>query len=144
MSGAATSKAQRSPKARKTKDAAPFSPAVAKLISQVQAEARELLLNELSAKDTITVLHGFDAETKRVKGDGNSIHISDHKGNSLRMDRQHQEPASWANSSYMGGYWHPARWYGDLTLKDAHGNQWTRSLNIHVCDDFGNLVEAAV
>lgn len=122
---------------------ATISKAAAKLIAKVQAEAREQLLNELSAKDTITVLHGFDTETKRVNGDGNSIHISDRKGNSLHMNRKHQEPESWAKTSHMNGYWNPARWYGDLTLKDAHGNKWTRSLNIHVCDDFGNLVEVA-
>ena len=46
-------KRQKSPKLA----APPFNPAAAKL------------LNELSAKDEIFVLHGFDADTKRVRPD---------------------------------------------------------------------------
>jgi hypothetical protein len=123
--------------------AAPFSPAAAKLIAQVQAEARAQLLTELSAKDTIVVLHGFDAETRRVQADGSRISISDKSGNQLTMHRNHLEPESWRSSSHMAGHWHPARWYGHQTLVDASGTAWDRQLNIHVCDDFGSLVEVA-
>jgi hypothetical protein len=121
--------------------AAPFSPAAANLIAQVQAEAREQLLNELSAKDTIVVLHGFDAETKRVRVDGSSINIRDAKGNYVGLHRHHGEPASWVGKDYMAGHWHPSRWYGRQTLVDASGTEWVREFNPHVCDDFGNLVE---
>lgn len=120
--------------------ATPFSPAAAKLIAQVQAEAREQLLNELSAKDGITVLHGFDAETKTVRADGDSIHICDDKGNSIDFYRRHLPPESWKNSPSMVGYWHPARWYGDQTMVDASSSEWSRNLGIFVCDDFGKLV----
>lgn len=123
--------------------AAPFSPAAAKLIAQVQAEAREQLLNELSAKDAIVVLHGFDDATKRVRADGSNITIIDHRGNELTMHRNHQEPESWRGQEYMEGLWHPAWWYGSQKLMDASGNAWVRALNNHVCDDFGNLVEVS-
>lgn len=120
--------------------ATPFSQAAAKLIAQVQAEAREQLLKELSAKDGITVLHGFDAETKHVMANGNSITICDDSGNKLHIQRSHQEPEGWRGHSYMTGYWHPARWYGDQTMVDASGVGWARDIGIFVCDDFGNLV----
>lgn len=122
---------------------APFSQAAAKLIAQVQSEAREQLLNELSAKNTITVLHGFDADTKRVRADGEKINIADRIGNEVTMYRCHQEPKEWIGKAHMAGYWHPARWYGRQTLVDAFGNQWRREFKPHVCDDFGNLVEVA-
>lgn len=131
---------QRPSRARKPA-AAPFGPAVARLIQQVQAEAREQLLADLSAGDTITVLHGFDAATKRVRADGNSINISDTKGNAVRLHRHHDEPENWRGKDYMAGYWHPARWYGRQTLVDASGIEWERDFKPLVCDDFGNLVE---
>jgi hypothetical protein len=121
--------------------AAPFSPAAAKLIAQVQADAREQLLNDLSAKDAIVVLHGFDAETKRVRVNGSSINIRDDKGNYVSLQRLYQEPASWVGKDYMAGYWNPSLWYGHQTLVDASGTQWSHEFNPHVCDDFGNLVE---
>ena len=62
---------------------APFSTAAARLIEQIQAEARAQLLAELSAKDTITVLHGFDAETKTVYAGNTRIEIRDAKGNAV-------------------------------------------------------------
>ena len=123
--------------------AAPFSPAASKLNELIQSEARAKVLEDLSAKDTIIVLHGFDAETKRVQADGCVITIFDSKGNHLRLQRHHVEPEAWRGHSCMAGHWHPARWYGQQTLVDASGNAWERELNVHVCDDFGNLVEVA-
>lgn len=123
--------------------AAPFSTAAAKLIEQIQAEARAQLLAELSAKDTITVLHGFDAETKTIYAGNTRIEITDAKGNAVFIRRHHTEPDVWRDSPHMAGYWHPARWYGDQTFVDINGAQWERKLHPMVCNDFGNLVEVA-
>lgn len=123
--------------------AAPFSQAASKLIKQIQSEACAKLLKDLSAKDTIIVLHSFDAQTKRVRANGTLISIRDSRGNELEMYRHHQEPDGWRGKDYMAGYWHPARWYGHQTLLDARGNAWRHELKVHVCDDFGNLVEVA-
>jgi len=120
---------------------AQFSPAAAKLIEQIQADARAQLLAELSAKDAITVLHGFDADTKHVYTDGTHITVGDAKGNEISMYRHRTEPEMWRGKSHMAGYWHPALWYGTQTLVDANGTKWRREIERHVCDDFGNLVE---
>ena len=130
----------RPPRASK-QPAVPFSTAAAKLIEQIQAEARAALLAELSAKDAITVLHGFDAETKRIKFVNDSIEVSDFKGNEIDLYRRRQEPENWRVSSHMQGYWHPAKWYGNKTLVDGNGTQWRTELQPMVQDDFGNLVQ---
>jgi hypothetical protein len=121
--------------------AAPFSPAAVNLIAQVQAEAREQLLNELSAKGSIIVLHGFDVKNKHVRHDGNQLAVTDRHGNGVTMHRGHQEPEGWVGKAHMKGHWNPARWFGQQTLVDACGNEWTRQIDPHVCDDFGNLVK---
>ena len=130
---------QRPSRARKPA-AAPFSPATARLIQQVQAEAREQLLADLSAGDTITVLHGFDPSTKRVRVDGTRLNISDDKGNYANFYRHHVEPESWRGHTHMVGYWHPSYWYGRHSMMDASGSAWGREFDPLVCDDFGNLV----
>lgn len=132
----------RPPRARK-QAAAPFSTAAAKLIEQIQAEARAQLLTELSAKDAITVLHGFDTETKYIRATGDAIRISDAKGNFLNLHRHYTEPEAWRDNTYMAGHWHPARWYGNQTMTDANGVRWERSFEPLVCNDFGDLVELA-
>ncbi len=120
-----------------------LSTAAAKLIAQIQAEARATLLAELSAKDAITVLHGFDAETKRIYAGNTRIDISDAKGNTVSLYRCHTEPETWRDHASMAGHWHPARWYGNQAMTDANGVRWERSLNPMVCNDFGDLVELA-
>lgn len=132
-----TATTQRAVKARK-KAAAPFSAAAAKLIEQVQAEAREQLLCELSAKDAVIILQGFDTASRTVRCDGASLRMRDDKGNSLRLYRYHTPPSSWKDSD-----WHPAHWSGYQGLVDASGRTWERYIYAHVCDDFGNLVEVA-
>lgn len=124
-------------------DAAPFSTAAAKLIEQLQAETRAQLLADLSTKDAIIVLHGFDPETRRVQASGNHITVHDAKGNCVELYRNHTEPESWRDSPHMAGYWHPSHWYGQQTMVDASGAAWRRELTPMVCDDFGNLVEVA-
>lgn len=121
----------------------PFSASAAKLIEHIQAEARAQLLAELSAKDTVTVLHGFDPATKRVQVDADSINITDGLGNCVRLHRKYQEPESWRAAAHMRGYWHPARWFGQQDMVDASGTTWNRELSPLVCDDFGNLVQVA-
>lgn len=121
--------------------AAPFSTAAAKLIEQLQAETRAQLLADLSAKDAIIVLHGFDPETRRVQASGDHITVHDAKGNCVDLYRHRIEPEIWRNSPYMAGHWSPARWYGQQTMVDASGAAWRRELTPMVCDDFGNLVE---
>lgn len=133
---------QRSTRTRKPA-ATPLSTTAAKLIEQIQAEARDKLLTELSAKDAIVVLHGFDVKTKRVRVRGDTLRVSDDLGNEVRMYRSYEEPESWRKSEYMVGHWHPARWYGSQTMVDGNGIEWTRELHIHICDDFGNLVQVA-
>ena len=123
--------------------AAPFSTAAAKLIEQIQAEARATLLAELSAKDAITVLHGFDADSKYINAGHTRIRISDAKGNEAYMHRHHIEPNEWRGAPHMAGHWHPARWYGNQTMTDANGVRWERGFNPMVCNDFGDLVEVA-
>jgi len=130
----------RTSRARK-QTAAPFSATAARLIEQIQAEARAQLLADLSAKDAITVLHGFDAETKGIRCNGMRININDAKGNSLVLTRHHTEPEQWRGHAHMAGYWHPSRWYGSHTLTDANGTQWRREFGPLVCNDFGDLVE---
>ncbi len=120
---------------------APFSASAAKLIEQIQTEAREALLIELSAKDAITVLHGFDAVTKKIeRGSEGSIRVSDDSGNYVRIYRHYAEPEAWKEAAHMAGYWHPSRWYGHQTLIDSNGRKWQHDLGVMVCDDFGNLV----
>lgn len=121
----------------------PFSPTAARLIEQIQAEAREQLLTDLSTKDAIVVLHGFDATTKRVHADDCRITTSDSKGNQITLWRTHIEPEGWRGHDHMAGHWHPARWYGNQLLVDASGNRWNRELGIYIQDDFGNLVQVA-
>ena len=132
----------RQPRARK-QTAAPFSTTASRLIKQIQAEARATLLAELSAKDAITVLLGFDAETKRIYAGNTRIDISDDKGNTVALYRCHTEPETWRGQAHMAGHWHPARWYGNQTLLDANGTKWERGFEPMVCNDFGDLVEVA-
>lgn len=134
--------AQRPAKARKPA-ATPFSPTAARLIEQIQIEARAQLLTELSAKDTIVVLHGFDAATKCVDARAHRINIHEAKGNSVRLARHYDEPDSWRGKDHMAGYWHPARWYGYQTLVDGSGREWDNDMGVFVCNDFGQLVEVA-
>lgn len=137
-----TATTQRAVKAR-TKAAAPFSATAAKLIQQVQAEAREQLLAELSAKDTVVVLQGYDAATKHVRCNGYMLRIDDGKGNTLTMYRRHTYPESWSDAPHMREYWHPARWNGTETFVDVQGRKWDRDTGYMVCDDFGQLVQVA-
>ncbi len=137
-----TSQTRRPSRAQKPA-AAPFSSAAARLIEQIQAEARDQLLTDLSAKDAIVVLHGFDAETRYVRARSDCFRISDSKGNETHLYRHYQEPDVWRNKEHMAGYWHPARWYGNQTMVDGSGAEWSRSLGVHVCDDFGYLVKVA-
>ena len=133
---------QRSTRTRKPA-AAPLSATAAKLIEQIQAEARDKLLTELSAKYAIVVLQGIDAETKIVDSGCGRIEIYERKGNSISVYHCYQEPESWRNSEGMAGHWGPARWYGDQTMVDGTGAQWKRDLNVYICDDYGNLVQVA-
>ena len=131
---------RRAPRAHKA-SALPFSATAANLIEQIQADARAQLLADLSAKDAIIVLHGFDAETRRVRATGDFISVHDDKGNYTRLRRNHTEPESWRGHDHMAGVWHPARWHGQQTLVDASGTAWERELPTMVCNDFGDLVE---
>lgn len=133
---------RRAPRAHKASNL-PFSATAAKLIEQIQAEARTKLLEDLSAKDAIIVLHGFDAETRRVRATGDFISVRDDKGNYVRMHRNHTEPESWRGHAHMAGLWHPARWHGQQTLVDASGAEWERELPTMVCNDFRDLVEVS-
>lgn len=133
---------RRQPRAHKPA-AAPFSTAATKLIEQIQAEARAKLLEDLSSKDAITVLHGFDQDTKRVRATATDIDVYDDRGNEVNLHRTHTEPDSWKNAPHMVGYWHAAKWSGYQVMVDANGIEWKRDLGRMVCDDFGNLVKVA-
>lgn len=137
-----TATTRRPPRSKK-QTAAPFSASAAKLIEQIQAEARDALLRDLSAKDAVIVLHGFDAKTKRVSVYSQGIEIYDDCGNSISLRRYFTEPEAWVGHSHMAGYWSPARWYGDQTLLDLNGRKWQCDIGVMVCDDFGNLVQVA-
>lgn len=133
---------QRATRTRKP-TAVPFSATAAKLIEQIQAEARDKLLTDLSAQDAIVVLHGFDAESKRIRFTNGNLAIDDAKGNTLDLYRHYTEPEAWRGRAHMAGFWHPAYWYGNQTLTDAKGIQWRCDFEPFVCDDFGNLVQVA-
>lgn len=124
--------------------ATPFSPTAARLIEQIQAEARAALLAELSAKDGIVVLHPVDAETKHVRFDlEGDITIRDQRGTAINLRRRREEPESWRDSPHMAGKWHPSHWCGHQTLVDASGRDWLYGFETMVMDDFGNLVEVS-
>jgi hypothetical protein len=106
----------------------PFSPTAVRLIEQIQADAQAKLLEDLSAKDSIIVLHGFDTDTKRVRASADSIVIGDYKGNYIFVSRCYVEPA---------------KWFGGQTMIDATGKKWQHKFATMVCDDFGNLVQVA-
>lgn len=120
-----------------------LSKKAARLIEQIQADARSQVLVDLSANDSITVLHGFDADTKRVRVDGVRIEITDSKGNETIFYRHHIEPDVWRGKDYMAGHWQPYRWYGHRTLTEVNGTEWRTELAPMVCSDFGDLVEVA-
>lgn len=123
----------------------PFSPVAARLIEQIQAEARATLLAELSAKDGVIVLHPVDPETKRVRFDlEGDVTIRDQRGTVINLMRRREQPESWRDSPTMQGKWHPSHWGGHQTLVDAQGRDWLRGFEVMVIDDFGNLVEVAV
>lgn len=140
MQTSAPPRARRAPSQAKP-SAAPFSRTAAKLIEQIQAEARAALLEELSAKDAITVLQPLDADTKRMRFDADAVYIRDDRGANVRLFRRREEPECWRDSPHMAGKWHPSHWWGCMVLVDAAGTQWERDLGDMVCDDFGNLVE---
>lgn len=122
--------------------ASPFSPVAARLIAQIQAEARAALLAELSAKDSIVVLHP-PGQNKRVRFDvDGDLSVTDDRG-SVNCWRRRTEPDGWRNSESMQGHWHPAYWFGNMTIKDANGRLWTHHLNRMVIDDFGTLAEVS-
>ena len=122
--------------------AAPFSRTAAKLIEQIQADARATLLEELSAKDAIVVLHPVDHESKLVRFhlDGH-LTIRDQRGTVIYLSQRREEPECWRNSSCMAGKWHPSHWHGHQILIDAAGREWMNSFEDFVIDDFGTLVE---
>lgn len=132
----------RQPRARKPATA-PFSPTAAKLIATIQAEAREQLLIDLSAKDAVVVLQGYDTATKHASCNGETLRVQDDWGNTLTMYRRHTYPESWIDAPHMRKRWHPARWNGTETFVDAQGRKWERDTGYMVCDDFGNLVEVS-
>lgn len=112
-----------------------LSSAATKLIQQIEAEARSKLLEDLSAKDGITVLHPLDAATRRVEHNGRRYSVNDSRGAEYSAFREHvRDDTSRTN-------WHPAHWLVSATLVDGAGEGWFRLLGIHVTDDFGNLVE---
>jgi hypothetical protein len=134
---------QRPPRARK-QPAAPLSTTASKLIEQIQADARAALLADLSAKDVIIFLHGFDADTKQVRATSEVIEIEDGIGNNIYVSRRRTEPESWRGCSHMAGAWNPSYWYGDHRCIDSNGIQWERNLGTLVCNDFGDLVAVPV
>ncbi len=115
-----------------------LSPAATKLIQQIEAEARSRLLEDLSAKDGITVLHPLDAATRRVEHNGRRYSVNDSRGAEYSAHRDHvrEDTSIWTN-------WHPAHWLVSVTLVDGAGAGWYRLLGTHVTDDFGNLVEVS-
>lgn len=115
--------------------ASPFSPVAARLIEQIQAEARAALLEELSAKDAIVVLHPIDAATRRVSHTGQRIEVSDERGAEYYSFRRHI-PEDNSNT-------HPAHWLACIRLVDGQGRKWYSHPGPLVCDDFGTLVEVS-
>jgi hypothetical protein len=115
--------------------ATPFSNTAARLIAQIQAEARAALLKELSAKDGVIVLHPLDVATRRVRHTGRTCEVTDGRGTEYYAFRQHLPDA---NSQR-----HPSHWIASVRLVDGAGRDWNHHIGTLVCDDFGNLVEVS-
>ena len=121
---------------------APYSATAARLIEQLQAEARAATLDALSAGDDIIVLHALDPATRRVRlDDDGDLTITDDRGAHYTAWRRWEEPEGWRASLHMAGHWHPALWYVNETLVDGQGRPWDRRGTVCVMDDFGFLVE---
>ncbi len=127
---------------RRTPPPATVSPAALKLIEQVQAEACAALLEELSAKDGITVLHPMERESGwwSITSGGSHLEYRDRAGSRVEYYRRFEEPDQWRNTPHMRGHWHPAYWNVYISRVDTCGTRWDSSPGRHVMDDFGALV----
>lgn len=118
---------------------APVSPAMAKLLHQLQAQIikeRDQAAEDARPAGTI-VLAPVEAGTWKTvefgctNGD-QAMRVRSDTG-AVTMYRDHLPDGD-------GRVWHPARWWGSEQRDDAQGRRWSYSLPRMVMDDFGTLV----
>jgi hypothetical protein len=114
------------------------SPEVAKLLHKLQgqiikeASAHEPAPGEvvLNAPGKISVSF-FSVDSTEV------MEIRGEHGLKTNLYRDYQTPAD-ARLAFR-----PGTWWGSENRIDAAGNNWSRTLGLLVCNDFGDLVKAA-
>lgn len=114
-----------------------FSPAAAKLIEQIQAEARAQVLADLSAKDDVVLLLEHDKLEVEFDDRLGAYYLhTKRKGFAITLYRG--RPDATAQYPQSDGVW-----WGTEDRSDAHGVVWTRRIDGLVCNDFGDLVQVA-
>lgn len=103
------------------------------LIEQVRAEAEAATLEALSAKDGITVLHPVDPTTRHVRAGSNSLVLEDKFGYSENCWLYHDRESVRGNRPLP-------YWLISAERVGSDGHLWSRSLGVHIVDDFGTLV----
>lgn len=114
------------------------SATVQKLLSQVQAEAQQALLDELSAKDGVTVLQPLNLAGTSPPPVSDGLIWYGRDGSQISLYRRRQFPESWGD--WMCPHWHPSYIDVSVTQRDGQGRKWQCSLGNHITDDFGTLV----
>lgn len=127
---------RRAPRAHKA-SALPFSATAAKLIEQIQAEARAKLLEDLSAKDDVVLL--LEHANKAVEFDDyRSAYYIHTPSNSYAISLYRGRPDASDKHPHQDGVW-----WGSESRLDSHGVEWSRRMGRYICNDFGDLVEVA-
>lgn len=128
---------QRPSRARKPAAAPVHSPAAARLIELIQAEAREKLLAELSAKDDVVIL--LDHTSPQIEfDDRHGAYYLHALGKHYAIALYRGRPDAASEHPQADGVW-----WGTEARIDVNGREWSRRIGGLVCDDFGNLVEVA-
>ena len=82
------------------------------------------------------VLAGRPQQGHRRRDRGDLITITD-GGNTDQFEQKRVCPAVWRGTAVP---WHPSYWYAYHTRTDQQGHTWSRGGDVHVTDDFGQLV----
>lgn len=122
---------------------APLGAHALALLAQLEADAEARVLQRLSEKDEVIVLHPMEAaEPAYCRARGDYIYLEDFRGAGVELHRNRLEPESWRGCPLMAGLWHPSYWQGHINLVDGQGRRWSHDVPPMVMDDFGNLVPA--
>lgn len=129
--------ATRSPRRVSKPAAIPFSAAAAKLIEQLQDEARAQVLSDLSTQENVVLL--LEHTNVKVEFDDlNSAYYLHAKSESYAITLYRGRPDATAKYPQTDGVW-----WGNESRADIHGVIWQRKCRGLVCNDFGDLVQVA-